>query len=388
VSRPETQPEANRSAERTASLVEKGRAVVRSLAIATGIGFVSLVFFFLLEGAASTALVARAVWQRQEDVNITEERHTRFDAELGWVSIPNTSLPDFYGPGKHLTTNDRGFRGSARIDSRIPEGRERLICSGDSFTLGHGVGDADTWCAQLAALEPSLETVNMGQGGYGIDQAFLWYAAEASDLDRSAHVFAFIGDDFFRMQRDHFLGFSKPVLSLVGGVLHVENTPVSSRNAVTRWLVQNGNLFAELASVRVLGGLAGHLARDGSAGVPSVEATWQLAEAVFDSLASDNARRGAQLLLVFLPTPWDYDTELYARWRRLAGEYATRENRAFLDLVIELRALSPSEAASLFIPEGQIGAPHFNEAGNAWAATHILDRLKVLRATSPTHLTR
>ena len=51
----------------------------------------------------------------------------------------------------------------------MPPGKTRIICSGDSFTLGFGVDNEHTWPQQLAARNANLETVNMGQGGYGAD---------------------------------------------------------------------------------------------------------------------------------------------------------------------------------------------------------------------------
>lgn len=58
-----------------------------------------------------------------------------------------------------------------RGDRDVPPGRYASSARGGSFTLGYGVGDADTWCALLQTIDPRLETVNMGQAGYGLDQA-------------------------------------------------------------------------------------------------------------------------------------------------------------------------------------------------------------------------
>lgn len=341
------------------------------------VGAITLLLFLLMEGAASALLFARHLWQEQEGVEITEEVHTRYDEELGWVSIPNVSIPDMYGPGKSLTTNERGFRGAEPVAVQAPPGRDRVICSGDSFTLGHGVDDADTWCARLQDLDSGLQTVNVGQGGYGIDQAYLWYRRDAADLERSAHVLAFIGDDFLRMQRDHFLGYPKPVLEVVDGRLAVRNVPVPRRGRVARWLAQNGGLFRELRSVRLLGSLVARLSDDVPGSVEGeVEGTWRVAEAVFDTLAAENAAHGSRLVLLFLPAPWDYDTELYQPWRERVRTYAERTGTPLLDLVEELRALTAGEASALFIPDGQIGAPHLDEEGNAWVARRLRELLR------------
>jgi hypothetical protein len=116
----------------------------------------------LLEGLASLVLAGRD-FSRWRDTPNAEARHSLYDAELGWVNRPNVALPNMYGPGLALHTNARGFRGRAETGETPPLGWRRAICSGDSFTLGYGVGDAETWCALLGTAIPDLETVNMGQ---------------------------------------------------------------------------------------------------------------------------------------------------------------------------------------------------------------------------------
>ena len=336
---------------------------------------VTVFIFALMEGAASSVIFLKHLLEDQEGVWITEQRHTMYDPELGWVSVPDVFIPDLYGEGKELTTNNRGFRGEVDVQVTAPPGKRRVLCSGDSFTLGHGVSNDDSWCAQLAALDPSIESVNMGQGGYGVGQAFLWYQRDGADLERVAHILAFIGDDFFRMQRDHFLGFAKPVLELEGNRLVVKNTPVPRRSVVVRWLAQNGALFHELRSVQLLGAIKQRLwgGAPGDGAGTTADETWRVATAVFDSLAHENAARGSKFVLLFLPTPWDYDTNLYDGWRRRAHEFSESTGVPLIDMIEELRALDEEEASGMFIPLGEEGAPHLNELGNRWVAHHLLD---------------
>ncbi len=73
---------------------------------------------------------------------------------------------------------------------------------------------------------PPLQTVNMGQGGYGVDQDYLWYKRDGVKLDANMLVFAVIAQDFFRMASDNFIGYGKPVLRARDGALVTENVPV------------------------------------------------------------------------------------------------------------------------------------------------------------------
>jgi len=154
----------------------------------------------LIEGASRVVLVAI---ERGE--GLTERKHTRYDVELGWVSVPSTTVKDLYGPGRTLTVNAQGFRGKHEYAKTPPPGTTRILCSGDSFTLGWGVDDERTWCA-LLEKGSGLEVVNMGQGGYGIDQSYLWWRRDGDSISYDVHLLAVIYDDFHRMRLDRFQG--------------------------------------------------------------------------------------------------------------------------------------------------------------------------------------
>lgn len=219
-----------------------------ALLIAAPIGALAL-----LEGLASLLLAGRdfAGWR---DRPMAEARHSRYDEELGWVSRPNVAAPDMYGADRALHTNSRGFRGRAETGDDPPSGRRRAICSGNSFTLGYGVGDEETWCALLGKALPDFETVNMGQGGYGFDQAYLWYRREGLQLRHDVHIFAYITDDLRRMRQRRFDGYGKPVLKLRGDSLVVTNVPAPARGVAWR--------VAARASAAV-GGLVSWSSRNG-----------------------------------------------------------------------------------------------------------------------------
>jgi hypothetical protein len=135
-----------------------------------------------------------------------------------------------YGPRAYLRTNAQRFRNNADVARAVPSGRLRIICSGDSFTLGYGVSNDDAWCNRLAVLDHRIDAINMGQGGYGIDQAYLKYTRDASSIDHDVQILAFITEDFGRMRSATFLGYPKPVLVLDHGALAVRNVPVPVRS--------------------------------------------------------------------------------------------------------------------------------------------------------------
>jgi len=121
-----------------------------------------LLLVILAEGFASVIKAVRAGGWR----SFAERKHAEFDDVLGWVNQQSIDVPDLYDPGLGLSTNSRRFRGRRETDDRIPAGKIRIVCSGDSYTLGYGVSDAHTYPQKLESLDPRLEVVNMGQGGY------------------------------------------------------------------------------------------------------------------------------------------------------------------------------------------------------------------------------
>ena len=157
---------------------------------------------------------------------MAERIHTRYDDLLGWVNMENVVLRDLYGKGVYLRTNSQGFRANKDYDVSPPPDKLRIVCSGDSFTLGYGVDNDHTWCQLRANRDDSFQTVNMGQGGYGIDQIYLWYERDGSRLEHDIHLFTFITADFWRMRHRSFHGYGKPFLTLRDGELAVENVPV------------------------------------------------------------------------------------------------------------------------------------------------------------------
>ncbi|UCE86004.1 MAG: hypothetical protein JSU66_17035 [Deltaproteobacteria bacterium] len=336
-----------------------------------------VVFLALLEGLVSLVRFANRL-ATEARPEVAERRHTRYDPELGWVNETSVHLEDFYGPGRDLTTNAQGFRGTRDVAPQVPEGRFRIVCSGDSFVLGYGVGDEDTWCAQLEAIDPRFEPVNMGQGGYGIDQAFLWYAREAPTLEHDLHVFAFIHEDFIRMKANRFLGYGKPTLALVGGELRVENVPVSRTPYLLPWLTRNAALLNEL---RLVGALRGAF-RQKPTGQRQLdfEKTGRLALAVFERLAAQNRERGSALLLVYLPMQTDHAWPSGDAWRQQIRAEARRRGLYVVDLVERLRQLPRNEVARLFIPEGSLpfrGAEgHYTRQGNRWVAEQLVRSIR------------
>jgi hypothetical protein len=344
-------------------------------------GLTLLIAGLLFEGIASFIFVFKQAIEPQSF--LAERRHTRYDSQLGWVNIPNVYVRDMYGPGIYLRTNARGFRNNRDFADAVPPGKIRVICSGDSFTLGYGVSNDHTWCQELAAINPRLETVNMGQGGYGLDQAYLWYARDGIALDHDVQIFAFIGTDLRRMSMRTFEGHPKPTLAIQGDQLVPRNVPVPRVSAWDR-LAQRLINFQELQSVKLLQRIFFPGASHSSGGNNPV--TLKITAKVFDELAALNRKKNSVLVIAFLPTEGEYR---FGMPKHIAALKASvlQNGIEWVDLVEDFRKLPPEEAARFFIPEGQFsqyrtGAGHYTNEGNAFVARLLYRRITAVPAVA------
>ena len=151
------------------------------------------ILLFVVEGFASFILTVRQIAAAETDV---ARPHSQYDAEIGWVSKSDVYLRDFFGPGRDFRTNSQSFRNARDFAKEVPPGKIRIVCSGDSFTMGEGVSDDQTWCHRLAAANPRIESVNLGHSGYGVDQSYPWYKRNSDRLEHDIHLFAFISGVF------------------------------------------------------------------------------------------------------------------------------------------------------------------------------------------------
>lgn len=331
---------------------------------------VVLVLLALLEGGASLLFTAHAIVRTP---GVPEHHHAEHDELLGWVNRPNVHLRDMYGEGIYLRTNAQRFRNNEDVPRAVPVGKTRIICSGDSFTLGFGVDNDHTWCHRLAATDPRLETVNMGQGGYGVDQAYLWYMRDGTVLDHDVHLFAFLTDDFDRMRSDRFMGYGRPLLELRGDSLVVANYPVPRTSAFAHWRALHGETIARLSVVRLVRRLfgLGHAAPGPALDAPETQQLRQVVSRLFEQLGRANEMKQSRLVLVYFPGLSDFKgTPETEDWRGFVAGEAARRKIPLVDLVEEIRRVPPTEVDRLFAPNA-----HFSVAGNEWAARAIHQRL-------------
>ncbi len=325
---------------------------------------ITFVLFAFLEGACSIVRTARSIHPL-----LVERNHTKYDPLLGWSHIPNIVKNGLYGPGKDLRINAQGFRNDVVFTKEIPRGKIRVICTGDSYTLGFGVSNDHTFCAELARIDQRLETVNMGQAGYSVGQAYLWYMRDGYVLDHNIHLVAFTMNAFERTQFDNFGGYDVPVCVLKDGKIAVKNYPIPQRSYFWPKLTENIITLNELNIVKALRKLLGKGKPDAQLKVLSFEEAKGVVSAMFQDLKEKDRQKGSVLVLVLVPRENDY-LNSENEWRAFVRAYAKDNGVLLIDLMDGLNGFSRFELYETY------ALYHFSEKGNRWVARQIYKQLK------------
>jgi hypothetical protein len=347
---------------------------MRRLLLRLGLSLsVTLLFVLALEGGAS-------VWTKWQATAllppVREVSHCEYDPELGWRHVANKHVPDLYGPGVGLTTNGQHLRGRSDHAFEDSEDKYRIICLGDSFTMGYGVADEDSYPALLAQQHPSIETINMGLGGYGLDQCYLWYMRDGTKFDVDVLLFTFIIGDFFRMNPDgNVANVPKPVLELVDDRPVAINVPVMNILTVPDVGTRLTRLWrsSALASILPTTLAAPALSPIALAQQPFVPVSLR----IFEILRDLSRERGQLFVLALLPVQEELPqerSELVDDWLRPA---LAERGIPFLDLRPTFKQLPKSE-----IPE-HYALAHFSRRGNVLAARTLLDGIRALDPKCP-----
>lgn len=288
---------------------------------------------------------------------------TVYDPLLGWTNAPSVRLHDFYGPGAHLTTNSRGFRGKSEHPDAKPPGTVRVLFLGDSFTDGLGVDDDDVYPAQLERISRGVQTVNMAKISYGIDQAVLRYERDARDLAADWVVLAAIDDNLNRARRDRFNGYwPKPRFEInAEGSATVVGVPVPDFSEP----ITGPFSFFQRAAVWLI-------PRRFWAESFYSQNDRTLASAILSRFLGTAASRGHRAALVYLPTLEEARAGAALPLAKVMADFAASASIPFLDL-------TPGFAESGTVDSLYLtGNAHFSPDGHRLAARSLAETLDLV----------
>lgn len=292
------------------------------------------------------------------------------------MNLPNVNIPNMYGEGIYFQTNSQSLRNNEDFSINIPSNKVRIICSGDSFTMGWGVSNDQTWCQLLTSINQRLQTMNMGQGGYGVDQVYLWYKRDGTKFEHNIQIFAFITDDFVRMQSAKFFGYGKPLLFLENGELVNHNFPVP-RGAFLFPKTREGSRYIQ--ELRFLYLWQKLFPRKLETDNQYVAQTPAIAMKIFEELAETNRDKNSTLVVIYLPISSDYYKNESDFWRQYLQVELEKRNIIYLDLIAEFRKRMPNEqVGTAFL--GSNG--HYSVSGNEFIANLLYEKLLSLPEVS------
>jgi lysophospholipase L1-like esterase len=180
----------------------------------------------------------------------------QFDSKLGWALRPDHSFVNKSADFRvELETDAHGLRDDYHGDAKKPEGTYRVLCLGDSFTLGYTVAREDLFVDMLEhwwqAEGRKVEVINAGVQAYSTDQQLAWLeehgAKWAPDL---VLMFAFENDLYWNL-KDSYTGSAKPVYDDHGARVPGELQDRMTRSFLQRTAIGNKLLRREAPFDRI-----------------------------------------------------------------------------------------------------------------------------------------
>ena len=154
-----------------------------------------------------------------------EQRHLP-DPEIGWV-LSSAPIKSPHRPvaedGSVIFDVSYSIASGQRSTSKRKMMGPAVICTGCSFTFGHGLPDEDTWPWLLQERLPDYQVLNVASMAYGTDQALLAAERQVSRSAVSARVVV-LGFCDFQIDRNrssqgwlvHLYPFGKPLYLMKG----------------------------------------------------------------------------------------------------------------------------------------------------------------------------
>jgi hypothetical protein len=319
-----------------------------------------------------------------------------FDATLGWKKEPNAHLRRHTSEfDVTLVTNSRGLREDESVGYEKPEGEQRVLLVGDSFTLGYTVDRGETISAlleqRLRAEGRPVRVLNGGTEGYSTDQEVLWLLAEGKRYAPDVVVLQMYENDIFWNGQNRYLRYPKPKLPAGAAPLaSLRSLPALHDPGLEPWIVRRSALGSMLGrtlmppDLPTLPGTPGLPAEWGSRlrdGAPG-QAETETALLAFRDVA---ASIGARPLVLVIPDKAQIDPAARAAMAGAIGDPGYDPTRPFRFLVgaverASLPVVDPSASLSAAARGGEVPLYfrndwHTNALGNEVLASSLADAL-------------
>jgi hypothetical protein len=212
---------------------ERVRGALRSAGITLCVGLVTLAAIEIMLRVADLRMLREGSNER----SLTY----RYDAELGWAPVPNSSSVVTNARTIHVQHNSLGFR-----DIEFErDARPRILFLGDSFVWGVDTEADERFTDLLRNRMPGFNIVNAGVSGYGTDQEYLLLQRIWPKIQPAVVVLIFCADNdrLDNVANIRYDGYQKPYFATApDGTLQLRGQPVPiSRQLYIKqnWLVRH-----------------------------------------------------------------------------------------------------------------------------------------------------
>jgi hypothetical protein len=296
----------------------------------------------------------------------------QFSEILGWSLKPLS----------YATSNRTGYKIEYRINSKglrddeiayeKPEGTFRIVLLGDSGTFGFGVPIEKHFSTLLEGYFKNVEVINMGVGGFGVDQELLRLRSEGFRY-RPDMVLAYVAHyGAHRHMHTKRFGKKKPRFMLINGKIALTNSPMVDRQSalenVHGWFARNSKAY-EILYNRIVGLIGQNQLSQRQQDKQNLKdeafkkELHALGAAIIYAMHEDSSKHGATFVLV----------------TQVEKLHQATLNKQILSLDVS-RPLSNSKFS---LPDG---LAHINEAGNGVLAWEIANFLQANRLIPVKHL--
>lgn len=313
-------------------------------------------------------------------------RMMELDDRLGWRHAKDSkkTFVNEFGEKVLVVQNAYGNRGMPyRRD--MDNGSYRVLAVGDSFTEGVQVSEQDLFTRQMELSDSGLEVTNVGVGGYGTIQEYLYIAEEGLRFNPNVLMLMFYENDLTDNCLSYYPGFGpRPYAKLVNGKLEIIETLDSSEYekfilpVPFRMFLNDHSYFYYFLNSRIYQPLLARRMKEmQQADLRKIDTDkrFKVFFGVLDKLRTLLARRGVDLLVVLIPTA-DEVAKGSSQSASAIAEFCRAESIDCVSLLEKFRR-ETAAGKQLYFTEDI----HWTKAGHHVAAQEIVDHLQRKRET-------
>lgn len=206
------------------------------------------IFIIVLLGAISLEGATRLFLSvKKSQVAVPGHVIGEFNELLGWSLKPlSHGISNRTGYEIEYRINSKGLR-DGETSYEKPKCTFRIVLIGDSLTFGFGVPIEKHFSTLLEGYFKDVEVINMGVGGFGVDQLLLYLRQEGFRYEPDlvlAYVAHYAGH---RHMRTESFGKKKPRFVLIDGELVLTNSPVLDSSLPLQkfdsWFVRHSKVY-------------------------------------------------------------------------------------------------------------------------------------------------